>query len=736
MFPMAGTRVRAHGVGVNALIDRPETRDRPADDRWAVETHGLTKRFGDNVAVNDVELLVPRGCAFGYLGPNGAGKTTLIRVLLGLTRADAGTMSLLGHEVPKHRDVALARVGAIVDEPRFHGHLTGRQNLQILAAARESAARDRIGPALERVGMSHRADDRVMKYSMGMRQRLGVAACLLGDPQLLILDEPMNGLDPAGMHEMRDMILSLVAEGRTVVLSSHLLDEVERTCDAVAIVDQGRGHSSGTDRATAGGRVDGAAGRVLRPGSGPRAPRTNHDRRAPRGRAGRVGHHPAAGHPARRHRRGRPRARRGRHFPLPPPTGAGVARIVVLAGHQPPRRFGVTLVADAAAPPGRRRRSPAAGDHRGSWMPTGAMIATRFMELRKRRGLMAAVVGVTVGIPTLFLVIRLILHAAAPKTYGPAGGYEIFTHLVAGVLYVFGFIVAATLGCAAGSADLTDGMFRHLVVTGRSRLALYLARIPAGLAIICSVVAAGFTIVCLVCAFAAPTSINLNGVSVPGGLSRTGLEQWAVAHVNEVMCNFENTGPPPENVHCANGPNAPIASGANGKIISGRVVSQSPVGSPPVGPAMTPAQLKAAAIGVADRNYADYTQLFLTPSNSLMVKAGLWIELEAVIGFIVGLGLASLLGQRTIAVVMMIVLEIILTPIFARARIPHFINLQRAVVGIATANIEPHALPLGLGGARGVDLLSESTTTAVCVIVAWLVGWTVLGAWRMMTRDA
>src|SRR5258708_36947745 len=124
------------------------------ESRWAVETHGLTKHFGDNIAVNGVELLVPRGCAFGYLGPNGAGKTTLIRVWLGLTRADAGTMSLLGHPVPKHRDVALARVGAIVDEPRFHGHLTGRENLQVLAAAREPAARDRIGASLERVGMS------------------------------------------------------------------------------------------------------------------------------------------------------------------------------------------------------------------------------------------------------------------------------------------------------------------------------------------------------------------------------------------------------------------------------------------------------------------------------------------------------------------------------------------------------------------------------------------------------
>src|SRR6202453_4205649 len=207
---------------------------------WAVETHGLTKRFGDNVAVDGVELLVPRGCAFGYLGPNGAGKTTLIRVLLGLTRADAGTMSLLGHAVPRHRDLALARVGAIVDEPRSHGHLTGRQNLQILAAAREPTAKTRVAPALERVGILHRADDKVSKYSMGMRQRPGVAACLLGAPQLLILDEPMNGLDPGGMLEMRDMIHSLVAEGRTVVLSSHLLDEVERTCDAVAIVDKGK----------------------------------------------------------------------------------------------------------------------------------------------------------------------------------------------------------------------------------------------------------------------------------------------------------------------------------------------------------------------------------------------------------------------------------------------------------------------------------------------------------------
>jgi ABC-2 type transport system ATP-binding protein len=208
--------------------------------RWAVETHGLTKRFGANAAVDNVELLVPRGSAFGYLGPNGAGKTTLIRTLLGLTRANAGTMSLLGIPVPAQRSQALARVGAIVDEPRFHHHLTGRENLRLLGAARGGDANGRIPGSLARVGLTDRADDKVASYSMGMRQRLGVAACLLGDPELLILDEPMNGLDPAGMHEMRAMVRSLVDEGRTVMLSSHLLDEVERTCDAVAIVDHGR----------------------------------------------------------------------------------------------------------------------------------------------------------------------------------------------------------------------------------------------------------------------------------------------------------------------------------------------------------------------------------------------------------------------------------------------------------------------------------------------------------------
>jgi ABC-2 type transport system ATP-binding protein len=209
-------------------------------DSPIIETRGLTKRFGERVAVDSVDLAVPRGCAFGFLGHNGAGKTTLIRTLLGLTQASAGSMSLVGRPVPERRGEALARVGAIVEEPNFHRHLTGSENLRIVAAARGPEAMRRIDGALARVGLTDRANDRVGAYSQGMRQRLGVARCLLADPELLILDEPMNGLDPGGILDFRIMIGELVAEGRTVFLSSHLLDEVEKTCDSAAIVDRGR----------------------------------------------------------------------------------------------------------------------------------------------------------------------------------------------------------------------------------------------------------------------------------------------------------------------------------------------------------------------------------------------------------------------------------------------------------------------------------------------------------------
>src|ERR1700722_19472553 len=205
-------------------------------------------------------------------------------------------------------------------------------------------------------------------------------------------------------------------------------------------------------------------------------------------------------------------------------------------------------------------RSPR--DHRGSPIPTFGMIRTRLKELRKRRGLMIALIVVNIGIPTIFLVVRLLAHAFAPKSYGPAGGYDIYTNLCAGVMYIFGFIVAAALGCTAGSIDLTEGMFRHLVVTGRSRLALYLARIPARLAIVITVVGIGFAIVCGVCAFAAPATINFDGAHVPANLTRHGLESWAGTHGAHLSCAFNYNGPVSANLPCNGGPSGP--SGPSG----------------------------------------------------------------------------------------------------------------------------------------------------------------------------
>ena len=248
-------------------------------------------------------------------------------------------------------------------------------------------------------------------------------------------------------------------------------------------------------------------------------------------------------------------------------------------------------------------------DRRGSPIPTGSMIATRIMELRKRRGLMIALIVVNIGIPTVFLVVRLLAHAIAPKSYGPAGGYDIYTSLCAGVLYVFGFIVAATLGCTAGSVDLTEGMFRHLVVTGRSRLALYLARIPAGLAIVMPLVAAGFIIVCSVCVFAAPTRLNYDGTNVPAGLSRSAFENWAGDHPKQVICDFGFfTGPSSpvpaaiNSVPC--GPNGPIVKAAPGSQGPGQAT-------------VTPAQLKAAAILIARAELYELLQRLSLPVGFL-----------------------------------------------------------------------------------------------------------------------
>ena len=367
-----------------------------------------------------------------------------------------------------------------------------------------------------------------------------------------------------------------------------------------------------------------------------------------------------------------------------------------------------------------------ATDHRGSWIPTWGMITTRIMELRKRRGLMIALIAVNIGLPSLFLLIRLIAHAVDPKSYGPAGGFTIFTILTAGVMFTFGYIVAATLGATAGSVDLQEGMFRHLVVTGRSRLALYLARIPAGLAIVVPMVLAGFAIVCAVCVFAAPTKINYQGASIPSGLNEQQFKAWAVAHPNETLCNFNFGNVTPSVLVTAK-------CGNQGQILIG------PKGSGNAVKKATPAQVDAAVAKIAEQNFADYKQLFLSPPFSLMVSTLGWLELEAMIGLVVGLGFSSLIGQRTIAVITMIVVELILTPIFSRNVIPHIINLQRIViVGLAMAHIEPARLPSTIGGSGPGNvrvLVPESVTVAWIVIAGWLVGWTVLGAWRMMTRD-
>lgn len=225
-----------------------------ADPALAIETVGLSKSFGHRLAVDAVNLTVPRGVVYGLLGHNGAGKTTLIRMLLGLTPRSAGEARLLGLPIPERRGAALARVGALVEEPRFHPHLTGRENLRIVADVRALEARARIDGALERVGLANRADDRVKSYSLGMRQRLGVARALLADPELLILDEPSNGLDPAGIVEFRQLIRAFAdEEKRTVFLSSHQLGEVEKVCDRAAIIDRGRVLEHGTIEELAGG---------------------------------------------------------------------------------------------------------------------------------------------------------------------------------------------------------------------------------------------------------------------------------------------------------------------------------------------------------------------------------------------------------------------------------------------------------------------------------------------------
>ncbi len=209
-----------------------------------IETHGLTKRFGHQLAVDNVDLAVPHGAVFGFLGPNGSGKTTTIRMLLGLAAASAGTVCVLGLPMPQRLHQVLPRVGALVEGPAFYPFLSGTANLHRLDAARRHSVpatrAARVADALERVGLSHAAGKRVHAYSLGMKQRLGIANALLSPRELLVLDEPTNGLDPQGTREVRSLVRSLAADGATVFVSSHLLAEVEQICTHAAIMSAGR----------------------------------------------------------------------------------------------------------------------------------------------------------------------------------------------------------------------------------------------------------------------------------------------------------------------------------------------------------------------------------------------------------------------------------------------------------------------------------------------------------------
>ena len=273
-----------------------------------------------------------------------------------------------------------------------------------------------------------------------------------------------------------------------------------------------------------------------------------------------------------------------------------------------------------------------------SWLPPVPLIRAKLLELRKRRTLMIVIVAFTVGLPVIFYGVRLLYHLGDPARYAPAGAPDAFA--TAGTLMgEFGFIAAAALGVTAGTADLTEGMFRHLVITGRSRLALYLARIPAGLSILLSLAAAGFAVTCLVTAFLG-----------------------------------------------------------------------------------TPDTASAVTVTVGD-----------------MVRSGLWLELYLLIGFVVGLGLGSLMGQRTVPVILLIALEIIITPALAGRALPYFLDGERLVDGVAMDQLKPAAIAGGaqVGPSGGLLHLSPMPAWAMITVIAgWIIGWLAIGAWRMTTRDA
>ncbi len=343
-------------------------------------------------------------------------------------------------------------------------------------------------------------------------------------------------------------------------------------------------------------------------------------------------------------------------------------------------------------------------------MPTWPLIATKHLELRKRRGLMITVLVMIIAPTVLILGLRLAFHLFDPAHYGPAGVPSVFA-AIANLTAEFGFIVAAVVGAAAATTDLNDGVFRYLVITGRSRLALYLARIPAGLAILVPAVAVAFTMLCLVTGYEAapqPTTVSMNnGISTPANLDQAQLQTWVAQHPQQAAQAFQPGGP----------------------------------GSGP----LQPSNVRDIATDYTAYTAAENSQF--NPAANEMFKIGLWLELEVGIGFLVGLGLGSLTGQRTLSTILLIGLEIIVTPILARTQIPYFLDGQRLDVGVAMDQLRPAALapaggggpgPGGLvfGGRGALDIPPMPTWAMISVIVGWIVVWSVVGAWRMMTRDA
>jgi len=369
----------------------------------------------------------------------------------------------------------------------------------------------------------------------------------------------------------------------------------------------------------------------------------------------------------------------------------------------------VSTIAAVVRRPSEFPPSPASPLRRmaAAW-PSWGLVSTKNLELRRRRGLMIAVFVLILGPPVLEYGFRLLFHVVDPSKFGPAGIPSAFQDLMSPMVEL-GFIVAVTVGASAGTTDLTDGMFRHLVITGRSRVALYLARIPAGLAILLPVMALAFTLCCLVTSFEGtpnPTAVNINnGISIPVNLSEAQFHSWLDEHPRQALEAFPRR---------------------EGVFINGVSV----------------------ASGALTSRYTAYTSVetTLNPSVNEMLKIGLWLELVVGVGFVVGLGLGALTGQRTVTTIVLIALQVIVTPIFDRAHIPFFINGQRLLVGVALDQLQPASLasgagggggPLHLGGGGGPAGISPMPTWAmILVIVGWIVGWSVIGAWRMATRDA